>query len=137
MAAGSCAVAWLILSRSGEISMVLWFCVFALPIAVLTSMLILVWLKNRSELKRITAWAAILSGFISPIIGLWGLAHIDRLSSRKAFDYGFEENAWLISILAAILAFTWFIRSRQRYSFVVFMTACLSFVVWLMIVAKF
>lgn len=53
--------------------------IFTPPIAILFSILVYLWRKNRPELRRLSAWAAIISGFISPMIGLWGLAHINKL----------------------------------------------------------
>lgn len=110
-------------------------CIFTPPIAILIAIIIYLVRKNRSELRRISAWAAIISGFLSPIFGLWGLAHIDKLWTRSALDYGFETGALLVSVVAALLAFAWFIKSRRWYSIVVFIVSTAMFVLWMMICA--
>ncbi|MFZ0662180.1 MAG: hypothetical protein WAM66_05765 [Acidobacteriaceae bacterium] len=121
--------------EKGDANVLLWVRMFTLPIAVLVAILVYLFQKNRPELRRITAWATITSGFASPAIGLWGEVHIDKLWARSALDYGFETDALFVSVVAALLAFIWFVRSRRWYSIAVFAVSSLMFVIWLMICA--
>jgi hypothetical protein len=117
--------------------MILFICVFSLPIAVLVAVIIYLGLRNRPGLFRLPALAAISSAFVSPIIGLWGLAHLRELQARARLDYGFEGLGWIISSLAALLAGIWFGVSRRWYSLAVFAVSSMVFTLWLMLVATF
>ena len=117
--------------------MTLFICLFFLPIPVLLAVIVYLGRKNRSELFRMSALSALSSAFVSPIIGLWGLAHLRELQSRARLDYGFEGLGWIISALAALLGVVWFGVSRRWYSFAVFAVSSVVFTLWLMIVATF
>jgi hypothetical protein len=114
-----------------------WIYLFALPIAFLTAILIYFLLRDRSELVRISAWAAIVSGFAAPLFALWGLTHRNASQMPVAFEVGFEKKAWLVAVSAALLALAWLIQSRRRSSIAVLILSCLSVVFWSVVVFTF
>jgi hypothetical protein len=107
-----------------------WIYLFSAPIAFLAAIFVYLLLRKHSELRRISAWAAILSGLAAPIVALWGLTHINPWGVSIAFQPGFEKKAWLISIAAALFGLAWFIKSRRWYATAVFVISLLIAVFW-------
>ena len=108
------------------------FCIFTPPIAILIALFVYLWRKNPSELRRFSAWAAIISGFISPIIGLWGLAHLSQLRLRDYFDFGFERRAGNFADIAVLLALVWLVLSRRWYAAVTFVVSLAIAIFWIL-----
>jgi hypothetical protein len=120
---------------NGDAGMLLALCLFSVPVAVLISIVIYLWRVSRSTLRRIPALLAIISGFVSPMIGLWGLAHINTLRLRSAIDYGFERGASKVSDFALLLSLIWLITSRRWYAGATFAAALLVSIYWIMILS--
>lgn len=107
-----------------------WIYLFVAPIAFLTAILIYLLLRERSALRSISAWPALLAGFAAPIFALWGLLHRNAIQMPLAFEYGFERRVWLASIVAALFALAWLIQSRRRYAAFVFVISFLTAAFW-------
>jgi hypothetical protein len=110
-------------------------CIFTSPIGILVAIFVFLWRKNSAELHRFSAWAAIVSGLVSPSIGLWGLAHLDRLRLREYWDFGFERRAGFYADIAVLLALAWLVRSRRWYSWVVFVVALAVSINWILVLS--
>ena len=116
---------------------ILLICVFSLAILVLVGVAVYLGLRRPNELLSVSALAAVSSGFVSPSIGFWGIAHLGELQTRAPTDYGFEGLGWIISAIAALLAVIWFGVSRRWYSFAVFAVSALVFSLWLLMAPTF
>lgn len=117
--------------------MVFWICLFVVPVALLTAVLVYLLLRNRSELCHFPAWTAIISGFAAPLFSLWGLTHRNAWRLPLILDHAFVKKSLAISMLAALLGLIWLLRSHRWYSFSVFLISFLATAFWSAVILPF
>ncbi|HUY82138.1 MAG TPA: hypothetical protein VMU92_10490 [Acidobacteriaceae bacterium] len=111
-----------------------WIYLFASPIAFLAAILVYLLLCERSEFRRISAWAALLSGIAASGFALWGSIQRSAIHLPLAFQAGFDKEAWFVAIAAALFGLAWLLRSRRWYSFTVFSLSFLIAAFWTVVV---
>jgi hypothetical protein len=117
--------------------MYFWIGLFTTPIVLLTAILIYLLVMDRSELCQPIAWAAILSGYASPVLSLWGLARQSASPMALVPMHGFDRKIWLVAIVAALLGLTWLIQSRRWYAFLVLIISFMAAAFWTTVIRPF
>jgi hypothetical protein len=117
--------------------MYFWIYLFAVPVALLALVLIYLLLRERSEFRRFSAWAAILTGFAAPAFALWGLTHRNAPRLPLAFDPVFDKKALALAACAALFGLAWILQSRRWYSILVFGLSFLAAAFWSTVVLPF
>lgn len=99
--------------------------------------MVLIWAvflaRYKPELRRFSAWLALLCTTASVFAGVWGLMHVDELAKRSPFDYGYEGRAWLLGAIGFLSALVWVVRSRQWCSRGTLILAGWMSLVWMLI----
>lgn len=117
--------------------MTFWIYFFASPIVILAAILLYLLVRERSELRRFTAWAAILSGLAAPILAIWESGNRSAFQTTIAPLLSLDRKIWLVSIVAALLGLAWYLRSRRVFSFLVFATSFLVAAFWTAVAQPF
>ena len=112
---------------------VAWAIVFCVPSILMVPIWAAFLVRYRPELRRISAWLALLFTTASVFAGVWGLMHLEALRARSLLDWHYEERAWLLSTLGLISALVWVARSRQWYSWGTLLVASWTQLVWMAI----
>lgn len=114
--------------------MYFWICLFSVPVLLLALVLTYLVLRERSELRRVAAWAAILTGFAAPGFAIWGSVHRNQINLPLAFEPGFDTRALAIFVAATLFALAWLVQSRRWYSFLTFSVSFLGAAFWTAVV---
>jgi hypothetical protein len=93
--------------------MLIWWLVYVIP---LFSLLIACVSLFRSRPRLVVMPFAILALVLSTAssaMGIYGLIHLDQLSRRNFFDYGFERRAATLAYLGLAAAIAWLLLSYK------------------------
>ena len=111
-----------------------WIYLFSVPVALLALVLIFLVLRERAELRRVSTWAAILSGFAAWGFAIWGFVHRNQINLPLAYDPGFDKRALAIFVAATLFALAWLVQTRRSYSFLTFALSFVGAAFWTAVV---
>jgi hypothetical protein len=99
-------------------------------------LMLFVWIgfftRYKAELRRVIAWPALIFTSLSSWAAIWGSVHLAEMFKRSAFDFGFEQRAFWLSIFGMMASLVWVIRSRQWCSWGTLSVALWMSAVWML-----
>ncbi len=93
--------------------MLIWWLSYVIPLFSL--LMAWVWLFRYRPRLLVMPFAilALALSTASSAMGIYGLIHIEQLSRRNFFDYGFERRAGMIAFLGLAAAIAWLLLSHK------------------------
>jgi hypothetical protein len=93
--------------------MPIWWFVYGIPLLSLVISCVLLFRSRPRLLLMLIAIVALVLSASSPAMGIYGLIHIDQLSRRNFFDYGFERRAGTVAYLGLAASAGWLLLGHK------------------------
>jgi len=122
-----------ITKRSDEMPTTVWYVIFLLPVTAIIGAWVWIATNFRQDMRHLSMWPATILTAISGLWGVWGFIHINQLSQRNGFDYGFESDALGIAFIGGIFSILWQFRTKSKPSKLALSASIWTFCVWLLI----
>ncbi len=112
-----------------------WIIIYSVPLLLTVLSVTLIMRNQRLDLRRASAWLAMVFTALSAMGGLWGLIIRDQLMKRSSMDYGYEGNCLLLAFIGGISALVWVRRTRSIPSFGTLTASAWIGIFWMLVCA--
>jgi hypothetical protein len=114
-----------------------WALIYSVPMLLLAISIFFTLKRRTIDVRRVSAWIAVVFTFLSALGGFWGLIIRDQLTKRSQSDYGYEAGCFLLAFIGGISALVWIVRSRTISSFLTLGASAWIGVFWMMMLGTF